>query len=118
VDADGLLRIQGRKKDMINRGGMKIYPAELEDVLSAHPMVMEVAVVGSADSVLGERVRAVIVPKGRGLTADAVIAFCRERVADYKVPEIVTFRDQPLPRNANGKVLKQQLIEAVGQRAS
>ena len=106
---DGYLRILDRKKDMINRGGYKIYSAEVEDVLSHHPKIGEAAVVAEPDPVLGEKVHAYVLPKVAALTADEVKLFCRERLSDYKVPDFVTFVDQPLPRNANGKILKRAL---------
>lgn len=106
---DGYLRILDRKKDMINRGGYKIYSAEVEDVLAHHPAIGEAAVVAEPDPVLGEKVHAFVLPKESSLSADDVRAFCRERLSDYKVPDFVTFVDQPLPRNANGKILKRAL---------
>ncbi|MEQ9448549.1 MAG: class I adenylate-forming enzyme family protein [Rhodospirillaceae bacterium] len=109
MTADGYLQILDRKKDMINRGGFKVYSAEVENVLAYHSKVGEVAVVGDPDPVLTERVHAYILPKDRSLTADDVKAYCAERLSDYKVPDFVTFLDQPLPRNANGKVLKRAL---------
>jgi len=106
---DGYLQIFDRKKDMINRGGFKVYSAEVEDVLAYHPKVGEAAVVGDPDPVLTERVHAYILPKDKSVTAEDIKAYCAERLSDYKVPDFVTFIDQPLPRNANGKVLKRAL---------
>ena len=107
--ADGYLKILDRMKDMINRGGFKVYSAEVEDVLAYHPKVGEAAVVGDPDPVLSERVHAYILAKDPSLTADEVRTYCAARLSDYKVPDFVTFVDQPLPRNANGKVLKRAL---------
>ena len=109
LTADGYLQIFDRKKDMINRGGFKVYSAEVEDVLAYHPKVGEAAVVGDPDPVLTEKVHAYILPKDRSLTEEDVKAYCAARLSDYKVPDYVTFVDQPLPRNANGKVLKRAL---------
>jgi acyl-CoA synthetase (AMP-forming)/AMP-acid ligase II len=109
LTADGYLRILDRKKDMINRAGYKVYSAEVEDVLSHHPNVGEAAVVAEPDPVLGEKTHAFIMIKDGTLTADDIKAFCRARLSDYKVPDFVTFVDQPLPRNANGKILKRAL---------
>ena len=106
LDADGFVRIFDRLKDMINRGGYKIFSAEVENALAYHPGVAECAVVGRPDPVLGERVCAFVLPRGDGVSADEVRRFCAERMADYKVPELVTLVQEPLPRNANGKVQK------------
>ncbi|HZB92249.1 MAG TPA: fatty acid--CoA ligase family protein, partial [Stellaceae bacterium] len=111
IDADGFVRVFDRVKDMINRGGYKIFSAEVENVLAYHPGVAECAVVGRPDPVLGERVCAFVLPKDEGITADEIRRFCAERVADYKVPELVTLVEEPLPRNANGKVQKALLRE-------
>ena len=106
---DGYVKILDRKKDMINRAGYKVYSAEVEDVLCHHPGIGEAAVVAEPDPVLGEKTHAFVLPKGGPLTVDEVRGFCRERLSDYKVPDFVTFVDQPLPRNANGKILKRAL---------
>jgi long-chain acyl-CoA synthetase len=106
LDADGYLRILDRKKDMINRGGYKVYSVEVENVLSHHPGVIECAVVSRPDPVLGERVQAFVYPRDPSPSESDLRAFCAERLSDYKVPEIVTFLREALPRNANGKILK------------
>lgn len=118
MDAEGFVRIFDRKKDMINRGGYKVFSAELENELAYHPGVLEVAVIGRPDPVLGERVQAFVVRKDPALTAEALRAFCAERMSDYKVPDRVDFLDQPLPRNANGKVLKAELRSFMESAAS
>ena len=112
VDAEGFVRIADRKKDMINRGGFKVYPAEVENVLSEFAGVVEAAVVGRPDSVLGERVVAFINAGEGAVTEEAIRAFCASRMADYKVPEYVVVGNRPLPRNANGKIQKADLREA------
>ena len=109
VDADGFVRVLDRKKDMINRGGYKVFSAELEATLAAHPGVIEAAVVARPCPVLGERVHAFVVPREASASPTELRAFCAERLADYKVPETFTVRPEPLPRNANGKVLKRFL---------
>ena len=110
VDEDGLLYIVDRKKDMINRGGENVYSIEVESALAGAPGVGEAAAVGVPDDMMGEKVGAVVVPAGDGeLDVDAVIAHVRERIADFKVPQYVAVRDEPLPRNPGGKVLKAQL---------
>jgi acyl-CoA synthetase (AMP-forming)/AMP-acid ligase II len=111
IDSDGFIRVFDRKKDMINRGGYKVYTAEVETVLAAHPGVVESAVVGKPCPVLGERVHAFVVPRDATLTAPKLRAFCAERLSDYKVPESFALRREALPRNANGKVLKRTLRE-------
>jgi O-succinylbenzoic acid--CoA ligase len=112
IDAQGYVRIFDRKKDMLNRGGYKIYSAEVENVLMALPGVLEAAVVGRPCPVLGERVHAFLYAPGGGLDAAAVRQHCATRLADYKVPEEVTLMDAPLPRNANGKLMKRVLRES------
>ncbi len=112
IDADGFVRIFDRKKDMLNRGGFKIYSVEVEHVLLEHPDVVEAAVVGRPCPVLGERVHAfVCVTAGSTTDADGLRAFCAERLADYKVPESFTSSTTPLARNANGKLLKRAMRE-------
>ncbi len=113
MDEAGFVRVFDRLKDMINRGGYKVFSAEVENALAYHPGVVECAVVGRPDPVLGERVQAFVLPKSADVTAEAIRRFCAERMADYKVPEIVEFVAEPLPRNANGKVQKALLRERV-----
>ncbi len=108
-DEDGCLYIVGRKKDMIISGGINIYPREIEDVLCAHPGILEAAVIGVADPVWGESVKALVVPgPGVELRADEVIDFCRQRLAGYKKPRSVELVDS-LPKNSLGKTLKAEL---------
>jgi len=111
VDAENFVRVFDRQKDMINRGGLKIYSAEVESVLSGHPDVLESAIIAKPCPVLGERVHAVVVVRG-GASAAGLQAWCAERLSDYKVPETIDLRTDPLPRNANGKVMKRQLRDA------
>jgi long-chain acyl-CoA synthetase len=109
IDGEGFVRIHDRMKDMINRGGYKIYSAEVENVMSHHPLVMESACVPVPDPVLGEKVHAYVVRRDRNLNIDDLRAFCASHLSDYKVPDFFTLRDEPLPRNANGKILKREL---------
>jgi long-chain acyl-CoA synthetase len=112
MDAEGFLYVQDRKKDMLNRGGYKVFSVEVESVLAEHPDVLEAAVVGKPCPVLGERVHAFVSGKeGRTPDASQLREFCATRLADYKVPESLTIVSTPLPRNANGKLLKRQLRE-------
>jgi len=110
LDGDGLLYIVDRKKDMINRGGENVYSIEVESALAGAPGVGEAAVLPVPDDMMGEKVGAVVVPAaGAEKDAAPIIAHVRERIADFKVPQYVAFRDEPLPRNPAGKVLKGQL---------
>ena len=111
-DAEGFVRVFDRLKDMINRGGYKVYSVEVENVLSHHPAVLESAIVGRPCPVLGERVHAFVSTRS-STDADELKRFCAERLADYKVPETFTLMDAPLPRNANGKLLKRALRDKV-----
>jgi long-chain acyl-CoA synthetase len=107
VDTQGFVYIMDRKKDMINRGGEKIYSIEIENMLYEHPSILEAAVVGIPDKIFGEAVKAVIVPKqNASITADEIKQFIADRLAKYKVPSVVEFKDE-LPRNPGGKILKQ-----------
>ena len=116
IDADGYVRILDRKKDVINRAGFKVHCLEVENVLAHHPAVVECAVVGRPDPVLGERVHAFVSARDPMPDEASLRVFCAERLSDYKVPETITFLSDPLPRNANGKVLKTALRETLGDR--
>jgi acyl-CoA synthetase (AMP-forming)/AMP-acid ligase II len=109
IDDDGLLYIVDRKKDMINRGGENVYSIEVENALAGAPGVGEAAAVGVPDEMMGEKVGAVIVPAADDLDIAAVIDHVRRQIADFKVPQYVAVRGEPLPRNPAGKVLKAQL---------
>ncbi|MGW7538340.1 acyl-CoA synthetase [Amycolatopsis sp. NPDC054798] len=107
-DADGFVTLVDRKKDMIISGGENVYPIEVEQVLHRHPDIADVAVIGAPDPQWGETVVAVVVPAGDSLDGDAVIAYCRERIAAFKCPRRVEVVAE-LPRNATGKLLKREL---------
>jgi O-succinylbenzoic acid--CoA ligase len=110
MDAQGYLRVIDRIKDVINRGGYKIFASEVENVLLDHPAVVEVAVVAKPCPVLGERVHAFVVT--RHVIDDSELAHhCANLLSDYKVPEAFHHLGGGLPRNANGKVLKRELRE-------
>ena len=129
LDADGFLCLHDRLKDVINRGGYKVYPAEVEAVLAHHPAVLEAAVIGTPCPVLGERVHAFVAPRSldsgsvgnanegnernhaNDVNANGFARFSRARLPDDKVPEGLALQHQPLPRNANGKLLKRRLRE-------
>lgn len=111
MDDEGYVFIVDRIKDMINRSGLKIWPAEVEQLLYRHPAVKEAAVYGIPDEHGNEAVAAAIVLKqGADCTADEIIAYCREKAAVYKAPSAVQFVDA-LPKNATGKILKRVLRE-------
>jgi long-chain acyl-CoA synthetase len=112
IDEQNFVRVFDRQKDMINRGGLKIYSAEVESVLSGHPDVVESAIIAKPCPVLGERVHAVIVTRN-DVAGESLRAWCAERLSDYKVPETMALTLEPLPRNANGKVIKRQLRDAL-----
>ncbi|MGZ3537184.1 MAG: AMP-binding protein, partial [Thermodesulfobacteriota bacterium] len=110
-DEDDYFFIVDRKKDMIIAGGFNIYPREIDEVLYQHPKVQEAVAVGIADKYRGETVKAYIVLKaGETATPEEIIAFCREKLAAYKVPKLVEFRTS-LPKSAIGKVLRKILRE-------
>jgi acyl-CoA synthetase (AMP-forming)/AMP-acid ligase II len=117
VDADNFVRVFDRQKDMINRGGLKIYSAEVESVLAGHPAVIESAIIAKPCPVLGERVHAVVVVRQQ-VERMALQAWCAERLSDYKVPETLDLSTEPLPRNANGKVIKRQLRDGLTSRSA
>ena len=109
VDEDGFFFVVDRKKDLIIRGGENVYPREVEDVLYTHPSVAEAAVVGIPDDRLGQEVKAVVALRpGKHATEAELVEYVRERVASYKYPRSVEFREH-LPMNATGKILKREL---------
>lgn len=115
MDAQGYVRVLDRKKDVINRGGYKVYCAQVENVLSEHPDVLEVALVGVPCAVLGERVHAFVSVRtiSEHTNAQALQAICSQRMADYAVPETWTIDTEPLPRNLNGKIIKRELRQTL-----
>jgi acyl-CoA synthetase (AMP-forming)/AMP-acid ligase II len=115
MDDEGFVFIVDRAKDMIIRGGENVYCSEVEAALFEHPAVLDAAVIGIPDLVLGEEVGAVVQPKpGATVTAEELQAHVRERLAAFKVPVRVWFRDEDLPRNPAGKVLKRDLRTELG----
>ncbi|MBI5549888.1 MAG: long-chain fatty acid--CoA ligase [Desulfobacterales bacterium] len=110
-DEEGYLYIVDRKKDMIIAGGFNIYPREIDEVLFKHPKVAEAVSIGIKDPYRGETVKAYIVQRpGETVTAEELIAFCKERLAPYKVPKLIEFRDA-LPKSVIGKILRKILRE-------
>lgn len=108
MDADGYIVLVDRAKDMIVSGGENVYGSEVEEALYSHPSVLEAAVFGIPDEKWGEVVHAVVVPRG-DLTAEILIAFCRERIASYKAPKSISFQTEALPKSGAGKILKREL---------
>jgi acyl-CoA synthetase (AMP-forming)/AMP-acid ligase II len=113
LDEDGYLYIHDRVKDMIISGGENIYPAEVENVLMSHPAVADCAVIGVPDEKWGETPKAVVVPAGE-VDPDALIGYCRTRLAHFKCPTSVDLVEA-IPRNPTGKVLKRRLREPYWQ---
>jgi acyl-CoA synthetase (AMP-forming)/AMP-acid ligase II len=110
IDGNGLIYIVDRAKDMINRGGENVYCVEVENALAGAPGVFEAVVVGVPDEVMGEKVGAVLVPlPGASIDVPAVLAYLREHIADFKVPQYVAVRGEALPRNPGGKLLKRRI---------
>jgi long-chain acyl-CoA synthetase len=112
LDADGFLFLCDRAKDMIISGGVNIYPAEIEGVLSAHPSVGDVAVIGVPDDEWGEQVKAIIELTAGSTPSDALAAnmidYCRQNLAGFKIPRSIEFVDE-LPRTEAGKLYKRLL---------
>ena len=117
MDEQGYIRVLDRKKDMINRGGFKIYSVEVENQLMAHDAVIEAAVVGKPCEVLGERVVAFVVAR-EAVSSDDLRTFCAANLSDYKVPDQVHIVEGPLPRNPNGKLLKTAVREWVVEHSA
>ncbi|MFP3854910.1 MAG: AMP-binding protein, partial [Anaerolineales bacterium] len=111
MDEDGYFYIVDRKKELIKPGGYQVWPREVEEVISEHPDVMEVGVAGVPDAYRGETVKAwVVLREGASLTEEELQGFCGERLAPYKVPTDIDFRDE-LPKTIVGKILRRVLVE-------
>jgi long-chain acyl-CoA synthetase len=108
INADGFVKIVDRKKDMILVSGFNVFPNEIEDVVSTHPKVFEVAAIGVPDEKTTEAIKLFVVKKDQSLTAEELIAFCRENFTNYKVPKHVEFRAE-LPKSNVGKILRKDL---------
>jgi len=116
IDDNGYVKITGRAKDMIIRGGENVYPREIEEFLYTHPEISDVQVYGVPDQKYGEQVAAAVIPKsGASLTEEDVKEFCRENIAQYKVPGYVDFVEE-YPMTASGKIQKYKLREASIER--
>ena len=114
IDDEGFVQIVDRKKDMICRGGENVYCVEVENALAAHPAIFEVAVLGVPDEVMGEKVGAIIVPRpGQKADVDDILSFAHKHLADFKVPQYLSIRAEPLPRNPGGKILKGKMRKEI-----
>jgi long-chain acyl-CoA synthetase len=112
TDEDGYFFVVDRRDDLIISSGFNIYPSEIEDVLVTHPGIRTVAVVGAPDKIRGQVVKAFVVPEeGAEVTREAVLRFCRENLAEYKVPKSVVFQKE-IPMTPTGKPLRRSLREA------
>ena len=111
MDERGYFKITDRKKDMIIVSGFKVFPNQIEDVVAMHPGVAEVAAIGVPDERSGEAVKIVVVRSDPLLTEEALLAHCKQSLTDYKVPKIIEFRSEPLPKTNLGKILRRQLRE-------
>ncbi len=110
-DQRGLLYISGRDDEMIVSGGENVFPAEVEDLITGHPEVLEATAIGVEDKEWGARLRAFVVKKqGASIDEDTIKGYVRDNLARYKVPREVIFLDE-LPRNPTGKILKRELRE-------
>jgi long-chain acyl-CoA synthetase len=112
MDMQGRIRITDRKKDMIVVSGFKVFPNEIEDVLTLHPDVLEAAAIGVPDERSGEAVKVVIVPNTPTLTEADVLAHCKRHLTGYKMPRVVEFRSAPLPKSNIGKILRRELRDS------
>jgi len=109
MDERGSIRITDRKKDMIVVSGFKVFPNEVEDVLAMHPGVLEAAAIGVPDERSGEAVKVVVVRKDPALTESDVLEHCKQHLTAYKIPRVVEFRSEPLPKTNIGKILRRAL---------
>ena len=112
MDVQGSVRLTDRKKDMIVVSGFKVFPNEIEDVLTLHPGVLEAAAIGVPDDRAGEAVKVVVVRKDPALTEADILAHCKLHLTGYKLPRIIEFRAEPLPKSAIGKILRRELRSA------
>jgi long-chain acyl-CoA synthetase len=114
MDEEGYFYIVDRLKDMVNVAGMKVYPAEVENVIYRHPAIAEVAVYGVPDAITGEQVEAALILRERQAVSDGeILALCRQQLANFKVPARVRFVES-LPKNPTGKILKRVLRQQEG----
>ena len=110
IDNDGFLKIVDRKKEMVLVSGFNVFPNEVENVISSHPKVLEVGVIGVSDEKTTEAVKAVIVKKDESLTAEEIKKYCKEKLTNYKCPKHIGFA-QELPKSNVGKILRRIIKE-------
>jgi len=110
IDKDGFIKIVDRKKEMVLVSGFNVFPNEVEHVISSHPKVLEVGVIGVPDKKTTEAVKAVIVKKDDSLTVDEIKTFCKEKLTNYKCPKHIGFTDE-LPKSNVGKILRRIIKE-------
>ena len=115
MDERGVFKITDRKKDMILVSGFKVFPNQIEDAVALHPGVAEVGAIGVPDEKSGEVVKIVVVRSDPQLTEQALLEHCRKHLTDYKMPKLIEFRSEPLPKTNLGKILRRQLREAPRQ---
>jgi long-chain acyl-CoA synthetase len=118
MDERGWFKITDRKKDMIVVSGFKVFPNQIEDVVAMHPGVAEVAAIGVADERSGEVVKIVVVRSDAALTTQALLEHCKQHLTGYKMPRIVEFSDEPLPKSNLGKILRRQVRQASASAAN
>jgi long-chain acyl-CoA synthetase len=116
INEKGYVKLTDRKKDVILVSGFNVYPNEVEDVVMMHPGVLEVAAVSVPSDKSGEAVKVVVVKKDSNLTAEEVIQHCKKHLTGYKVPKIVEFSTEPLPKTTVGKVLRRLLRDQTSAR--
>ena len=109
MDARGYFAITDRKKDIIVVSGFKVFPNQIEDAVALHPGVAEVAAIGVPDEKSGELVKIVVLRQDPNLTEQELLAHCRQHLTDYKIPKIIEFSREPLPKSNLGKILRRQL---------
>ena len=117
MDARGYIKIVDRKKDMILVSGFNVYPNEVEEVVAAHPGVLECAAIGVPDANSGEAVMLFVVKKDPALTREALAAYCARELTGYKRPRHIEFRDD-LPKSNVGKILRRELRDGVVKKAA
>ena len=113
MDERGYFKVTDRKKDMVIVSGFNVFPNEIEDTVMLHPGVLEVGAIGVPDERSGESVKLVVVKKDPNLTQEQLLEYCRTHLAAYKVPRVIEFRTDPLPKSAIGKVLRKELRSSV-----
>jgi len=103
------VKIVDRKKDMIVVSGFKVFPNQIEDAVAMHPGVLEVGAIGVPDERSGEVVKIVVVRRDPALTEEALLEHCRKHLTGYKLPKVVEFSAEPLPKSSIGKILRREL---------